>query len=226
MQKHVDIVFQRITSDFLYPLLKAHGYYQRGRVFYNSQGDCEFRASALLNKWGRGRSASVTISAIVAFRRLWEFIRQFDYFARTQMFTAAGCGGGIERMLPSGRKPNWLAIHEHSNADALGPELVSQYQEFVFPFLERHTDLKEAIDDWEGNTSFEGMTRAAAILLTGNRDQALLAVDRLISCHQERYEEFPRASEAEALDACKRFRSFLESADTSGFRYRVSSDQV
>jgi len=126
------IIFTRVTEDFLYPLLDSEGYRPRGkhRFYQKTEGDNEFRvAASLYNRPLQG----ISLGAGVAFLRLWDFIRQFDYFDRTELFSAAGCGGSVENILPRGTKRSWSWIDETSDPDIIGQELEGQFRQYVFP---------------------------------------------------------------------------------------------
>ena len=217
------IIFSRVTEEFLYPLLESEGYRPRGRYgFYcKTDGDNEFRVGvSLYNRPLQGMS----MGAGVGFRKVWDFIRQFDYFDQTELISAAGCGGSVENILPRGTHRSWSWIDETSDSELIGQEIVDQFRQYVFPYLDEFRNLENAIKLWQGRRSFEGLARVAAILLLGNRDGAFSELDELIKSAEQEYEErqaggYKIASAARELDAYRRFRAFLESADISEFRY-------
>ena len=104
----INAIFEQVCSQHLYPVLASEGYAPTCQRFYEkTDGDVQFRVSAILSRKPKETVGSIELAAAVAFRRLWSFLKQFERFDRTSMFTAAGVGGRVSRMFPRDVRPSW-----------------------------------------------------------------------------------------------------------------------
>jgi hypothetical protein len=215
-------IFGRILGEFVQPYLESRGFRARANgQFRKTEGDNEFLVGLQLL---RPPSQSVEGGAIVAFQRVWQFIRQFDGFDRTEIFSATGCGGRLQLLFPREVEPRWSWIDESTSAEDLGAELVGQLDQYVFPYLDHYRKLGNAMEFWARDREYGCLARVAAILLLGERDNAFAEMDDLIRARVEEHEtakaeNYKPVSAAQRLEACSRFKEFLEHADVSRFRY-------
>ena len=156
--------------------------------------------------------AAIFVSASVAFRRLWQFLKPCSVFARANLYSVTGCGGLIINMFPRDLAPSWSLFDANSSPEALGQEMVGQFQKYVFPYVEHFSHLDNALTYWAGGGPFDRMARAAALLLRGQRDQAFKELDERIAEAEQEYQETLKPGHAERVAEFRRFRAFLATA--------------
>jgi hypothetical protein len=217
----VRVIFTNINEGFLYPLWESKGYRLGPKErFFKIEGDNEFRLTSHLIRRPRQSFGETSFCAGVAFIRLWKFVRPFRAFERTDLYSAAGCGGLIDRVIPSRlRRVKWSLIEPGTDSEAVGNELVHQFETRVFPFLEHYRKLEHAVEYWEGYKHINGMSRAAAILLLGDRDRAFADLAQQITDAEQDLRERGRPGEQMIVDQLREFWKYLESADTAKFSY-------
>ncbi len=172
--------YKRMTSEFLFPLLESRGYRRgAGGRYFKRDAEREFRVAPGLASRGKSVAAVCQIGAAVAFPKLWEFLRQsgVSEFHRPDgsMYSWAACGGLIYQMLPRGSECSWEYIADTSDPEAMGNELVSHFQTYVFPFLDRHARLEDAAV--AETCGLDPMPTAGALFLTGQQDRAFELLD-------------------------------------------------
>jgi hypothetical protein len=223
-REQIKMIFSRITGEFLYPLLNSRGFRPRGRDKHVLvEGDSEYLVRAWLQYPARSEVAAIHVSAAVAQRRLWQFLRTCAVFKETSMYAVTGCGGLIRSMFPRSLSPSWDLIDENADPVSLGHEMIGQFQQYVFPYLDHFSHFENALEYWAGSGRFSPMARVAALLLRGERNKGFGELDDLTKMAMAEYQETQKPGDAEQVAELRCFRVFLESADTSKFQNKAAT---
>lgn len=124
------------------PTLKAHGFRKDGRNFRRREPNCIWIVNVQASAWNSNEEGQFTINLGVHFPALVPLI---PWLKDTDRPLEQGClvRTRIGHLLPAGGD-FWWELRAGDDQDELNADLCRSITEFALPWLEKHSELREA----------------------------------------------------------------------------------